>query len=272
VGAGALPVGEHRRRPPIPIVPVDARARASARARRAGDVAVWAAGVTGADPPRIHVRAVIAGGAGSVQRPDEHAPLDVVHIDSTIVPSRDITRDPAMSVGEVALAVDTGREIAAQAARDGRTVLVLAGSEGRSATAARALTGALTGAAPAGSGREVIQALALHAEQITGPLGALRRLGTPAIAVLSGAALGAGERGLGCVCHGLAATAAAALAAGIEPALRARLIAARPARDPAHAALLDHLGLAALLGEGDGADAITAAAEALRAAAAGTSF
>ena len=39
-------------------------------------------------------------------------------------PSRDIATAPALEVGEVATAVDAGRDLAAEAARDGITVLV----------------------------------------------------------------------------------------------------------------------------------------------------
>ena len=46
---------------------------------------------------------------------------------------------PGLSVGEVALAVDTGRAIAAGAAADGATVLVIRAPAGRDDTAARAL-------------------------------------------------------------------------------------------------------------------------------------
>jgi NaMN:DMB phosphoribosyltransferase len=132
-------------------------------------------------------------------------------------------RDSAgMSVGEVALAVDAGREIAARAAADGLQLLVATAPADRDDTAARAVAAALTG------GSE-------H-----GPLGVLRRLGDATTAVLCGVALGAGEHGLGCVCDGLAALAGAAVAAGIEPDLRARLAAA-PAT--ASAPLAAHLGV-----------------------------
>jgi nicotinate-nucleotide--dimethylbenzimidazole phosphoribosyltransferase len=102
---------------------------------------------------------------------------------------------------------------------------------GRDDTAAKALAASLTG----------------PTEPVAhGPLGALRRLGDATPAVLCGVALGAGEHGLGCVCDGLAALAGAAVAAGIEPDLRPRLIAVRAPGDPAHAALLAHLGLGAI--------------------------
>ena len=87
----------------------------------------------------------------------------------------------------------------------------------------REMTGPGTGLDPAGVARkaEVIErALALHRDDISGPLGALRRLGGGEISVLAGVALGAGEYGLGFVCDGVIATSAAAIAAAVEPDLR----------------------------------------------------
>jgi NaMN:DMB phosphoribosyltransferase len=119
-----------------------------------------------------------------------------------------------LTVPEVAAAVDAGRDLASAAAAEGHTVVVASGSAGDDA--ARSLVAALT------------------ADQ-TRPLSALRRLGTEEIAVLCGVALGAGERGLGCVCDGLAALAGGAVAAAMEPDLRPRL---RAATDHEHAAML----------------------------------
>jgi hypothetical protein len=192
VGAGPLPVDEHRRRPPIPIVPVDARALA----RGAGGYDGWVAAVA---PTRL-THTVDAG-------------------DVALAAHRDT---PGMSVGEVALAVDTGRDLAARAAAAGAGVLVARAPAGRDDTAARALADALA------------------AGTANGPLGALRRLGDATTALLCGVALGAGERGLGCVCADVAALAGAAVAAGIEPDLRPRLIAT------AETALATRLGIGAV--------------------------
>jgi nicotinate-nucleotide--dimethylbenzimidazole phosphoribosyltransferase len=66
------------------------------------------------------------------------------------------------------------------------------------------------------------------------------------------------------VCDGLIATAAAAVAAGIEPDLRPRLLAGHRSPEPAHGALLHHLALDPVLdlgmrlGEGSGATAALA--------------
>jgi len=211
VGAGALPVDAHRRRPPIPIVPVDARARDAAAAHGADPTAVWLAAVTGsAGPPRI--------------RTVDTTAIDVLH--TTLAPFRDAA---GMDVAHVALAVDSGRAIGARAAADGVSVLVAGAPAGRDDTAARALAAVLSGA---------------DDPVPNGALGALRRLGDATIAVLCGVALGAGEHGLGFVFDGLAALAGAAVAAGIEADLRPRLAAGRPAADPAYAALAAHLGVA----------------------------
>jgi nicotinate-nucleotide--dimethylbenzimidazole phosphoribosyltransferase len=229
VGAGAVPLEpEHRRRPPIPIVPVDAGAAARAAARGLGPAAVWLAGVSGADPPSLHTRAV----RGEDVRM------------SPAVRAGDPAAGPAMSVVETALAVDAGRDLAAAAAREGATVLVASGAGARAALMAAALTGvdAAGAAAPA---------LAAHAGELDGPLRTLRRLGDGPLAALTGAALGAGEHGLGFACEGAGALAAAAIAAGIEPDLRARLIAVGDTGGPAGKALLAHLGVprVAALGE-----------------------
>jgi nicotinate-nucleotide--dimethylbenzimidazole phosphoribosyltransferase len=178
-------------------------------------------------------------------------------------PSRSLLEGPALEVGEVALAVDTGRELAAAAAADGITVLI-GGDMGIGNTTpatclaawltgvadSAALTGPGTGLDEAGMARKravVAAALALHGPQVRGPLGALRRLGGGDLAVLCGLALGAGEYGLAYVCDGLIATAAAALAVAVEPDLRPRLLAGHRSPEPAHDALLAHLGLAPVL-------------------------
>jgi nicotinate-nucleotide--dimethylbenzimidazole phosphoribosyltransferase len=214
VGAGAQPLDPHRRRPPIPIVPVDGRARDDALARGAGPVSAWlaAVGAGGDGDPSSPVRVIDAGAAEVLA--------------TTLAAHREA---PGMSVGAVALAVDTGRELAARAAADGARIVVATAPARRDDTAARALAAILTGAA------EPVP---------NGALGALRRAGDATTAVLCGAALGAGEHGLGCVCDGIAALAGAAVAAGIERDLRPRLIAVRPdGADPDHAALVAVLGL-----------------------------
>jgi hypothetical protein len=210
VGAGALPVDEHRRRPPIPIVPVDARARDAALAGGADAFGAWVAAVSGVREGRAEMRVIDTAG------------VEVLR--TTLAPRGD---GSIPSVGEVALAVDTGRDLAARAAADGVHVLVAT----------------VPGAASDDAARTLAAGLATPGDH--GPLGALRRLGDAPIAVVCGIALGAGERGLGCVAFGAPALAGAAVAAGIEPDLRPRLIAADvPAGDP----LVRRLGIGVVPG------------------------
>ena len=90
------------------------------------------------------------------------------------------------------------------------------------------------------------------------------RLGGGEIALLTGLALGAGRYGLGYVCDGVIATAAAAIAAAIAPDLKPRLVAGHLSPEPAHARLLAHLDLNPILdlqmrlGEASGAAAALA--------------
>jgi nicotinate-nucleotide--dimethylbenzimidazole phosphoribosyltransferase len=201
-------------------------------------------------------------------------------------PSANLAERAALTPDAVARAIAAGRELAAQAAGTGATVLVggelgIANTTPATALACRltrrrpeALAGPGTGLDLAGVRRKaavIERALALHGPHIDGPGEALRRLGGGEIAVLAGLALGAGEQGLGYVCDGLIATAAAAVAVAMEPALGPRLLAGHRSAEGAHTALLEHLGLDPVLdlgmrlGEGSGA---TAALAVLRLAAA----
>jgi hypothetical protein len=107
-----------------------------------------------------------------------------------------------LTVEATALHVDRGRALAAA---PGITVLVAAGEPS--------------------PGTDRLAAWLAREEEQDRPLGALRRLGDAHAAVLTGLALGAGEQGLALICDGPAATACAALAVAIEPALRLRVLA-----------------------------------------------
>jgi nicotinate-nucleotide--dimethylbenzimidazole phosphoribosyltransferase len=200
VGAGALPLSRLQPRPPIPIVGYDE----AAAARVPDPLGAWLAGLTGTAPTAaLRFRRIVVAG--------------------DVVPAT--ARGAGLGVPQVALAVDTGRELAAAASRQGVTVLV--------------------GEAPGHGGDVAALAVALGAGGRSGhgPLGALRRHGDGAIAVLCGLALGAGEHGLGFVADDAPAAAGAAVAAGVEPDLLPRLRAGREPRDAGHRALLAHLGL-----------------------------
>jgi nicotinate-nucleotide--dimethylbenzimidazole phosphoribosyltransferase len=194
-------------------------------------------------------------------------------------PSRNLAVESALTRDEVELALATGRRLAGEARPRGANVLVGGDMGIANTTPSACLAAWLTGrAAPDVCGRGtglddeglerkravVERALALHGQDIDGPLDALQRLGGGELAVLTGLALGAGEHGLGYVCDGVIATAAAAIAVAFDPELRPRLIAGHRSPEPAHQLLLDHLGLEPVLdlgmrlGEASGAAAALA--------------
>jgi nicotinate-nucleotide--dimethylbenzimidazole phosphoribosyltransferase len=207
------------------------------------------------------------------------ADADDAVIATGLGPSRNLAVEPALTRDEVGLALATGRRLAGEARARGANVLVGGDMGIANTTPAACLAAWLTGhAAPDVCGRGtgldddglerkravVERALALHGQDIDGPLDALQRLGGGELAVLTGLALGADEHGLGYVCDGVIATAAAAIAVAFDPALRPRLIAGHRSPEPAHQLLLDHLGLEPVLdlgmrlGEASGAAAALA--------------
>jgi nicotinate-nucleotide--dimethylbenzimidazole phosphoribosyltransferase len=191
-------------------------------------------------------------------------------------PSRNLATAAALDDDQLDLALATGRRMAKIAQSRGANVLV-GGDMGIANTTpsacltawltgrpAREICGRGTGVDDAGLARKhavVERAVALHLPHIDGPRAALRRLGGGELAVLCGLVLGAGEHGLGYVCDGLIATAAAAMAVACDPALRPRMLAGHRSPEPAHGVLLDHLGLEPVLdlgmrlGEASGAAA-----------------
>ena len=235
----------------------------------AADHGVAAEGVS-AFPPQVTAQMLSAfvRGGSAISVLALEAGADIVVVDAGVAgdvppgvlatglrPSRNLALEPALTPEEVQRAVAAGRRLAARSAN-----VVVGGDMGiGNTTPATCLTAWLTGrgAELCGRGtgvddaglarkRAVVEgALALH--DPADPLDALARLGGGEIALLCGLALGAGERGLGYVCDGLIATAAAAIAVAIDPDLRPRLLAGHRSPEPAHAALLDHLALEPVL-------------------------
>jgi len=163
--------------------------------------------------------------------------------------------------------IERGRAIGSAAAADGLVVLGEVGVG--NTTVAAALACALTGLDPAdavglGAGadaailerkREVIAAaLARTGATLTGASSpaeharlALAALGGPEVAILTGVVLGAVEAGAPVVLDGLAGSLPGLLAARMEPAVQAHLVAGQRSREKAHAAVLRELGLEPLL-------------------------
>ncbi len=188
--------------------------------------------------------------------------------------TRNLAREAAMTPEEAETAVAAGRRLLREL---GPVDLLAVGEMGiGNTTAAAALAAALLGLAPeeavgAGAGvgprtrahkAEVVgRALALHAEALRDgdPRTALARLGGFEIAGLVGVILEAARRPVAVVLDGFITGVAALVAARLDPAARDHLVAGHRSAEPAHAAVLDALGLAPLLdlemrlGEGSGA-------------------
>jgi nicotinate-nucleotide--dimethylbenzimidazole phosphoribosyltransferase len=111
-------------------------------------------------------------------------------------------------------------------------------------------TGPGTGLDPPGVARKaavIDRALARHAENLRGPLQALRRLGGREIAAIAGAILGARLRRIPVLLDGFVAGAAAAVLHAQAPDALDHALAAHRSAEPGHARLLERLGLRPLL-------------------------
>jgi nicotinate-nucleotide--dimethylbenzimidazole phosphoribosyltransferase len=183
----------------------------------------------------------------------------------------DVTREPAMTVVEALLALQSGVALATSLAdeRDagaGLDVLALGhvapGAEVASAALVAHLTGApLAEVAPPADHADVAAALA-HVTAATGPLEALAALGGPDLALLTGLILAAASMNVPVVLEDHGTSAAALVAARLAPAVPGYLIAAHGGTRPAHRRALAALGLAPLfalgVGSGEGAGAALA--------------
>lgn len=191
----------------------------------------------------------------------------------------DLMTTDALTAVDVSSLLDRGRDLGREAAADGLVVLGEVGVG--NTTVAAALTCALIGIEArdavglgAGSDADIVarkQAVVESALTRAGPsldacpdpagraLTALRMLGGPEVAVLTGVVLGAAEAGSPVVLDGLCGSLPGLLATRIEPSAQAYLVAGQQSRERAHAAVLRELGLEQLLtlrlraGEGVGA-------------------
>jgi hypothetical protein len=101
---------------------------AAARQRGEGELAVWLAGVTGAGRPVVGVRGVDASSV----------------LPRSPAPDRDEAgAEQALTVAEVAAAVDAGRDVAVAAAAEGITVLVASAPAANDPTPALSLIATL---------------------------------------------------------------------------------------------------------------------------------
>lgn len=188
--------------------------------------------------------------------------------------TRNFCDEPAMTRQEMILAVETGIDLAKQAARDGSDLLGFGEMGIGNTTAASAIAAVVTGepveaVVGCGTGADescmqrkrsaVKRALARHTPQAKDPLGILRCVGGFEIAAMSGFCLGAAAQRLPIVMDGFISTAAAALAVHLCPSASGYLFAAHSSAEPGHSHLLKKmkkeplLQLEMRLGEGTGA-------------------
>jgi nicotinate-nucleotide--dimethylbenzimidazole phosphoribosyltransferase len=230
----------------------------------------------------------LRGGAG-VNALARHAGVDVrvvdigVDYEFGIVPglldrkvmkgTRNLSVESAMTRSQAERALMVGIELAADAVQEG-IGLIGTGEMGiGNTTPSAAITAVMTGRSVEEvtgrgtgideSGRAhkvaVIQrALDLHRLNPTDPLDVLAKVGGLEIGGLAGVILGAAAARVPVVLDGFIAGAAALIAVGIQPLCRDYLIASHRSVEQGHLAILDHLGLKALLdlelrlGEGTG--------------------
>jgi nicotinate-nucleotide--dimethylbenzimidazole phosphoribosyltransferase len=206
--------------------------------------------------------------------------------------TRNFCEEPAMTEGEMNAAMETGIELARDAAAEGCDLLGFGEMGIGNTTSASAIAAALTGQpveAVIGRGtgaddaclarkRSAIErGLALHSDRLGGvparpggrtrvrgpaPLACtteiLRCVGGFEIAAMCGFCLGAASRRIPVLTDGFIATAAAALAVRLCPAVSGYLFAAHRSTEPGHAHLLELVGQEPLLdlrmrlGEGTG--------------------
>ena len=183
----------------------------------------------------------------------------------------DLATTDAMTLADVEALVAAGRDIGTGAAVTG---LVCLGEVGvGNTTVAAALACALLDLEPQdavglGSGsdadmvarkRDVVSAALARTQGESDPLRLLAMVGGPEIALLTGVTLGATAAGAPVVLDGLAGSLPGVIAARLEPAAQAYLLAGQVSRERAHALVLRELGLEPLLdlrlraGEGVGA-------------------
>ena len=188
--------------------------------------------------------------------------------------TRNFCREPAMTDAEMQSALETGIDLAAEAAAAGCHLLGFGEMGIGNTTSASAIAAALTGepvekVVGRGTGlddegiarkrRAIERGLALHAARMASPLGILQCVGGFEIAAMCGFCAGAAANRLPVVTDGFIATAAAALAVRLCPAVAGYLFAAHQSAEPGHARLLAAIGqqpllnLGMRLGEGTGA-------------------
>jgi nicotinate-nucleotide--dimethylbenzimidazole phosphoribosyltransferase len=188
--------------------------------------------------------------------------------------TRNLAREPAMSVAEARAALEVGVELARCAIASGATLIGIGEMGIANSTSAAALLAAFTGLRPArlagrgagvddaGMRRKVAaieRALKLHRAALKDALATLAALGGFEIAAMAGACLSGAALNTPVVVDGFIATAAAVAAERFCPGLFAHLFFGHRSSEGGHALALEQLGMRPImdlgmrLGEGTGA-------------------
>ncbi|VAW13961.1 Nicotinate-nucleotide--dimethylbenzimidazole phosphoribosyltransferase [hydrothermal vent metagenome] len=186
------------------------------------------------------------------------------------IPTRDITQGPAMEERDCAATMAFGRDAIAE----GADILCLGEMGIGNTTIAAAIAHGLYGGKPedwvgpgTGSTGELLvnkiaavrDAVALHRDVLGDPFEVLRCLGGREFAAIAGAILAARYEKVPVILDGYGATAAAAILHAANPRALDHCLAGHVSAEPAHARLLERLGLEPVLdlglrlGEGTGA-------------------
>jgi len=197
--------------------------------------------------------------------------------------TQNFTSGPAMTPKQASAGIQAGCEIVEQEIAHGVDIIGTGDMGIGNTTASSAITAAMTGApvehvTGRGTGIddvthtkkiEVIRrALTVNRPDASDPLNVLAKVGGFEIAGLVGVILEGARARLPVVVDGFISGAAALIAAGLEPRVKAYLIASHLSQEPGHRMVLEHLGLQPLLdlnlrlGEGTGAALAMSLAEA----------
>ena len=260
----------------------------------AGDHAIARRGVTGSSQgvTAVQVRNFLAGG-GAINAFCRTAGcaltvVDVGMLEDVDAPNlvrrkvvrgvRDFSTGPAMTREEARACLQVGVDMAREAAARGVNLLA-AGEMGiGNTTAATAITAVLTGAdvdmlaglgdssAPATTqrvrqtkARMVRQGIARNTPNPADALDVLASVGGAEIAAMAGLMLGGASLRIPVIVDGFIAGAAAAVAAGLAPAVAGMLVGSHLSREPGHRILMQYLNIPVYLeldmrlGEGTGA-------------------
>lgn len=246
----------------------------------AGDHGVGDPGIAlGAADPTVVAAVAIADGSAAVAQVARSSTTPIVLVDAGVRepaampadaialgrgPSQDLTREPALSVVDAALALEAGIALVTSLHDAPLDVLALGAIGIGADVAAEALLAAATRTLPVLDDAVAVAAAARGIELANaGALELLAAFGGPETGVLAGAILAAASTNVPVILDSYATGAAALIAARFAPAVTGYLIAAHTGQ-LAHPRILAHLDLVPLfdvgLGHGEGAGAAMALA------------